>query len=221
MPALNLISPFNPGRRRTIILGPERYNPRHRLQMIFDKTYTVSEPMDPSFFHLDILDQLGPMLDLLEEMKLIDNKHIYRENRKNETLLRRFTTKEVLLELLDQNLMNSIEAASKKWRPNNYIGSKVRIRAFREKDKLCIQIIDNGGGFPKDILPRVGNESLSSRSTRSLEEFYFSDALGDHLFKAGQLAQLLGWSIIAENDRNTGGGSVSIVLPLPKDKSRV
>lgn len=217
MPAPNPLPPFDLSRKKITNLKFGGYNPNQGYYVIFDKTYTVNQPMDPSFFHLSIQSYLEPMLDILEKRELIDNKYIYQEYRENKGLARRFTTKQILLELLDQTLMNSIEATSKKWRSNNYIGSSIRIRSFREKDKLWIQIIDNGEGFPKDVLPKVGNESLSSRSTRTLNEFYFSDSLNDHLFKTGQLTSVLGWNIVAENDKYTGGGSVSIVLPCKKN----
>ena len=183
---------------------------------IYNESYGVVQAIDPEIYHAGALAHLKEMLDILENKEYIYNNYIYREYRNNEEISRNFTTKEVLLELLDQTLMNSIEAMYKKWKMSNYIGSQVSINSFTKEGNLWIQIIDNGNGFSENVLSKIGNESLSNRDKKTSNDLYFNDALSDHLFKTGQLAQILGWELIAENNKFTGGASVSLVLPLPK-----
>ncbi len=199
---------------KATVLQIKEHNPYDGRNKIYGQAYTMLKPITSDNYHLGALSHIEEMLDILESRQYISKRYIYQEYRKGETIPKRFTTKEILLELLDQTLMNSIEAMCSKWAASNYVGSQVSVIAFTEQDKLWVRIIDNGGGFPEDVLSKIGNKSLSNRDTKSLNEFYFNEALNDHLFKTGQLAQVLGWELIAENNKNTGGASVSIVLPL-------
>ena len=213
-PNLNSKSSINSYRGKPTGLKAKEHDPDIGRNKIYGKASTMVQPIDPDIYHQITLSNIGEMLNILESQKYISDKYIYQEYRKDETVPRRFTTKEILLELLDQTLMNSIEATCKRWKASDYVGSRVSVIAFTEQDKLWVRIIDNGSSFPENVLPKIGNESLSSRDTRMPDEFYFNDALKDHLFKTGQLALILDWKLVAENNRFTGGASVSIVLPL-------
>ncbi len=211
---------FNPGSRpflyklQAMTSQAQENNPDAGRNKIYGQAYTMIKPLELDEYHAGALSHIEEMLDVLESRKYINsNKFIYQEYRKDENIPKRFTTKQILLELLDQTLMNSIEAVSRKWKASNYVGSSVSVIAFTEQDKLWIRIIDNGNGFPEHVLSKIGNESLSNRDKRLLDE---SPTLSDHLFKTGQLAQTLGWKLIVENNKFTGGASVSIGLPLPK-----
>ena len=208
---------YQPYKPKAIMVPMKEHNPNYGRNKIYGEAYTMIKPLELDEYHSGALSHIEEMLDVLEDQKYINsNKFIYQEYGKDENIPKRFTTKEILLELLDQTLMNSIESMSKKWKASNCVGSSVSVIAFTEQDKLWVRIIDNGGGFPEDLLSKIGNESLSNRDERSSDKYHFNEALKDHLFKTGQLVQTLGWKLIAENNKHTGGASISLVLPLLK-----
>ncbi len=103
-----------------------------------------------------------------------------------------------LFQVLLNILNNSRDAIAERRVP----AGKIRIAAGREGDKGTIRIIDNGGGIPEDILPKIFDPYFTTKDKGTGIGLYMSRMLMEHM----------GGSVEA---RNAEGGAVfTLALPL-------
>ena len=178
-------------------------NPKTYMKQIYGEGIEIKLPGNAETLFIIANELAKEMLDKLEEKGYL-NKDIVFQN---------YNTKEVLTPLLEETIKNSIEEIEKIYGRNKFIGGEIFIIAFEDKNRLLIQIEDNGNGFKEDVILNVGKESLTKRNKN---QFKFQNSLKDHLFKMGQLAAVLGWDLVVENKKDSQGAKVSLVLPLKK-----
>jgi hypothetical protein len=197
---------YIPGQNRLkTLLGRCMPRKTDKRLSIFNESREIKTSSDPSYLYISALASAEKMLETLETRGYLKTKPIFQGA----------TPRRVLQELVNENIMNSIEATAIRWKAKGYVGSEVKNLAFIEDNKLWIQTQDNGDGFPEEMLVRIGRESLSNREIESSEGFKMEESLKDHLFKMGQLLDVLGWDLIVENLKSNGA-SISIVIPLTK-----
>ena len=95
----------------------------------------------------------------------------------------------------------------------NFIGnaikfskSKVNIFLFSNDKEIKITINDDGPGFPKDIIKKIGEPYIKSKSS----EVNSNSGLGLGTFLGKTLLERQNAKLIFKDDKNLGGASVSI-----------
>ena len=95
----------------------------------------------------------------------------------------------------------------------DFAASQVTIRASRDRRDLCIQILDDGPGFPPALLPRIGSPFLTTRPRAEDGRSYEGMGLG--LFIAKALLQGSGARLDFGNDPR-GGARITVTWPLTR-----
>lgn len=168
-------------------------------EIIFDKkVLELRKPLDPYALFRAVSEELRKILDKLENAEYPSQYKLY------------FTSeeREVIEKLLQQTILNAVNAASKIRESQSFVGSEVSISASIKDDHLVFQISDNGSGFPSDILPKLGKESLSSRINDS--ELFMVDGDVDHFYSLVKIAEKHGWKVEFENRKEQNGATVKL-----------
>jgi two-component system sensor histidine kinase RegB len=95
----------------------------------------------------------------------------------------------------------------------DFAASQVTIRASRDRRDLCIQILDDGPGFPPALLPRIGSPFLTTRPRAEDGRSYEGMGLG--LFIAKALLQGSGARLDFGNGVS-GGARITVTWPLAR-----
>ena len=95
----------------------------------------------------------------------------------------------------------------------DFAGSRVLIRASRDRRDLRILISDDGPGFPPALLPRIGNPFLTTRPRAEDGRSYEGMGLG--LFIAKALLQGSGARLNFGNGAG-GGAEIAVTWPLTR-----
>ncbi|HRM73311.1 MAG TPA: ActS/PrrB/RegB family redox-sensitive histidine kinase [Paracoccus sp. (in: a-proteobacteria)] len=95
----------------------------------------------------------------------------------------------------------------------DFAASQVTIRASRDRRDLCIQILDDGPGFPPALLPRIGSPFLTTRPRAEDGRSYEGMGLG--LFIAKALLQGSGARLDFGNGVR-GGARITVTWPLAR-----
>ena len=95
----------------------------------------------------------------------------------------------------------------------DFAASQVTIRASRDRRDLCIQILDDGPGFPPALLPRIGSPFLTTRPRAEDGRSYEGMGLG--LFIAKALLQGSGARLDFGNGVS-GGARITGTWPLAR-----
>lgn len=162
------------------------------------------KPINPYHLFTNAVSDFRDMLGILKQ-----NSFLTRE-----TALDGATSLDVLEVLGEETIINAVEAAADRWKPNEFVRSEVSTIAFLQDHNLWLRILDNGDGFSDSLLSRVGKELASSRDSRPQDDNYITESIRDHLYKMAKIIDKLGWRLVVENRREAQGASVSLVVPL-------
>ena len=116
---------------------------------------------------------------------------------------------EYLFGLLRHIVANSIDSAVLRWEPN-FDPLEIQLRAFTQGEKLVIQALDNGTGFSKETLQRIGDPGFTTRS--QTKGVHGRSGLG--VFFSSVIAKQLGWELTFENRADIQGAVVTVRIPL-------
>ena len=66
-----------------------------------------------------------------------------------------------------QVILNILKNASDHFEEKNITDGKIDIKVFKNDNQIVIQICDNGGGIPKDILPKIFDPYFSTKDEKN------------------------------------------------------
>ena len=119
----------------------------------------------------------------------------------------------ILISDQDNNKINIQRSPEMIYGLRNFIGnaikfskSKVNIFLFSNDKEIKITINDDGPGFPKDIIKKIGEPYIKSKSS----EVNSNSGLGLGTFLGKTLLERQNAKLIFKDDKNLGGASVSI-----------
>ncbi len=179
--------------------------------------------LDPKFSKdIDLLisqsKRCGEILKQIAQKKIVEDKFIGSLKLEDllEEIIRSFrenTSKEIILNLdNDKNKFYTKRTAEIIFGLRNFIGnavkfskSKVEIIVVSDEQKLNIQIIDDGPGFPEDIIEFLGEPYIKSKSTETISNS--GTGLGTFLGKT--LLERQG-AVLSFNNQKKKGAIVSI-----------
>lgn len=114
----------------------------------------LAKPATEKYGLRSILNKLNHVVTLLEGQANLCDVQIIKEfdtNLSTVLIHSQGNLKQVFINVLK----NAIESMTK--------GGEVRIQANRIDDKVCIRIIDQGCGIPKDELAKIGNPFFTTK----------------------------------------------------------
>ena len=120
---------------------------------------------------------------------------------------------DTLYNILEQNILNAVEATALKWKGNQFVGAEIRCRAFVKDEELWLQIIDNGNGFPLKNINEIGKKVVFPNTRNIIPSRLSLDGQDNHLFNAAQTLEQLGGRLVVLNSDETKGACVSVVIP--------
>lgn len=173
-----------------------------REGVIENQALTLKKSVDPYTLYRIAAGELRKILDRLENAEY---------NGQNRMLVFKDDEREVIEKLLQQTILNAVNAA-KKYRDVAYVGSQVIIRVLVDNSNLVFEITDNGLGFTDEVLVEVGRKSLSSH-VDSNEELML-EGNKDHLYNMVQVADKHNWKVRIGNREVITGGQISLAIPL-------
>ena len=92
---------------------------------------------------------------------------------------------------------------------------RIAVDALRENDQLCVTVVDNGAGIPKEMLPRVFD--FFTQADRTLQRS--RGGLGIGLTLVRKLVELHGGSVEVASAGENQGSRFQVRLPLATAKA--
>jgi two-component system, OmpR family, sensor histidine kinase KdpD len=108
--------------------------------------------------------------------------------------------------LFEQVLFNLLDNAAK-YAPT---GSRIRIRAFREGERVILQVIDEGDGIPPRDVERIFDKFYRARGK---DRQRAGTGLGLAICRG--FVEAMGGMISAANRTDRSGAIITITLPVP------
>lgn len=145
------------------------------------------------------------MLETLENAGLLHSKDV----------LEGTSARKLLYPILIETMCNSMEATDSYKAQNNdaLYTPEINLRVTLEDQLLWISVIDNGTGFPQELLDKVGNEPIISPK-KGLPAGTHLGGRGQYLYVTRKIIEPLGWKIQMRNREDQHGAIVSIGIPL-------
>ncbi|MEW9672859.1 ATP-binding protein [Ammoniphilus sp. 3BR4] len=125
-----------------------------RINEIVSELLVLAKPTTERYGLKSIINKLNHVVTLLEGQANLCNVQLIKEFDTNLSAVlihSQGNLKQVFINVLK----NAIESMTK--------GGEVRIQANRVDDKVCIRIIDQGCGIPKDELAKIGNPFFTTK----------------------------------------------------------
>ncbi len=184
------------------------------------KEYLANLRYEASRLNNDLMHLLGVYRMKEQELPVVVDEHevwevLQQQFLKNEALLRKYN---IAFELeCDEDEIWYFDSVLIGGVINNvivntvrYTKTKIRLRVYRDQSKLCLEVSDDGNGYPKFMLQEkdVPLQSMNFQSGSTSLGLYFAAKVAK-LHKKGEV---LG-HITLQNGGDLGGGIFTIYIP--------
>jgi two-component system, OmpR family, sensor histidine kinase KdpD len=167
---------------------------------LLDMTRLESGAIEPHADVIDLADVVGSALQ--RTARVLVNHRVEVDLEANLPMLR---LDPVLFEQVMFNLLDN----AVKYAPH---GTEVRIRAWRERDRILVQVLDEGTGIPPEDLERIFDRFYR---VHAADRKRAGTGLGLAICRG--FVEAMGGTIAAANRQDRRGAVFTVVLPVPTD----
>ncbi len=119
----------------------------------------------------------------------------------------------ILEAMMPEVVANSVESIGKRVEQEPDIEPEVTIHAFQTPTHTVFQILDNGTGFPPELLDKVGKTIIVSDKKDEVSKQFRLGGAGSFLYTAGIFCKQKGWDLQIGNRTTSPGAIISISVP--------